>query len=552
MKTRQSIGAAVGVAGLLMVVASAAPPFHNPPVAQEAEIQAWATPQTSYALLGDGLFAQGCMGSGAGKHGCMCPMQAASEFTGAFTLTRNHHAPQGHQVYDMALQDWRFTFDGEEREISGTGYYNRWTDLQGHRWHAMTLDLIIYDEEVCLLSGVHADPDPSYDPPATINLGLESDTVCFGYLVVVSAGRVPVRSLTRGSIPPLGGPCEYIDTPGTATIVSVEPADPDALNCPNDPVVVMFDFQPVEPAGGTLAATGIRLTISEGVNPPREWVESEGLTPGSQHPCLRRDITSGACTPLLFELTDVDYGTGIDLCYADTTFAMTVVPAEIFDAIYEQQIVLLVAIENYGCQPVAEPVCITAIAPGADITIEPASILPGQVCEVTVVPHERQTDPAASMSAPRIPSRPGGYPEGEELIVQITGERNGFEQVQDVSINILPGEDWLLEEAVLVRDRFIPYLAQNHPEFGITEGTQWTGTIVKPHILVVSHYLFFSDDWEMGVMWHIMIPPYDWAKVYLRHRYTNMQPQYAFEISSLSAVPPEPPHPIAPPEQVDR
>jgi hypothetical protein len=522
------------------------------PTVQEAEIQALAMKETSYALLGDSVFSQGCMGSQAGEHGCMCPMLVASEFTGSFTLTRSHHAPPGHQAYDVTVQDWLFTFYGKENEVTGTGYYDRWTDLQGNRWHAMTLDLNICDEEVQLLSGLLEDPDPGYESPAEINIALESDTECFGYLIILDAERQPATPAITDPPPIFGGPCKYLDTLGVATIVALETPEPDVLNCPNDPVEVIFDYQPDDPASRDLGATGLRLTISEGVNPPREWVESEGLTVGSQHVCIRRDIASGTCSPLLFDFADVDYEAGIELCYAGTTFAMTVVPTEVADAIYEQQIVLLVAVDNYGSQPVAEPVHVTATAPGVDIAIEPEDIMPGQVCEVTVVPHEQEANEIRPMPAQAPLGPPDTYPPGDELVVRVRGERNGFEQAQDVSINILPGEDLLLQDASIVRDRFIPYLGENYPEFGITGETEWTPTIVKPHILVVSHYLFFSEEWEMGVMWHIMIPPYDWARIYLRHRYTYMQPQYAFEIASLGAEPPEEPYPIDPPEQVDR
>ena len=357
---------------------------------------------------------------------------------------------------------------------------------------------------------------------------------------------------TCGDFQPWGGPCEYANTPGVATVMSVEAADPEDLNCSNDPVVVIFDFEPDDPASAGLAATGVQLRISQGVNPPREWVQSEGLIVGSQHDCIRRDITTGACAPLLFEFPAVDYDAGIKLCYAASTFAMTVFPIEILDSIYEQEIVLLVTVEDYGFVPTSEPVHITATAqgPGADITIEPEHILPGQVCEVTVVPIA--LPPVSTMRESGRRTRDSPYGDGEELIVQVCGTRDDLQQCQGVSINICPGEDTLLEYASIVRDRFIPYLADDYAELGITADTEWTGTIVKPHYLVVSHYLFFSDEWEMGLMWHIMIPPYDWAKIYLRHRYTHFQPQYAFEISSLSADPPEAPFPIDPPPLVDR
>ncbi|MQY68780.1 MAG: hypothetical protein GH150_05310 [Hadesarchaea archaeon] len=111
-------------------------------------------------------------------------------------------------------------------------------------------------------------------------------------------------------------------------------------------------------------------------------------------------------------------------------------------------------------------------------------------------------------------------------------------------------EEDLAPTAAEMRDKFIPWLAANHPEFGITSETEWTGTIVYPGMVGVSYYLFSSEDWEMGVSWHVMRPPYDWARIYLMHRITETSPSYAFEISSLDAQ--EEPHVIDPPESVWR
>ena len=63
-------------------------------------------------------------------------------------------------------------------------------------------------------------------------------------------------------------------------------------------------------------------------------------------------------------------------------------------------------------------------------------------------------------------------------------------------------------------------------------------------------YTFFSEEWEMGVSKHVMIPPDDWAKIYLRHRFTEASPSYAFKISSLEAK--EEPYAIDPPQSVWR
>jgi len=47
-----------------------------------------------------------------------------------------------------------------------------------------------------------------------------------------------------------------------------------------------------------------------------------------------------------------------------------------------------------------------------------------------------------------------------------------------------------------------------------------------------------------------MVPPDDWAKIDLRHRFDELEPSYAFEISSVNAT--SEPVPIEPPETVWR
>ncbi len=94
-------------------------------------------------------------------------------------------------------------------------------------------------------------------------------------------------------------------------------------------------------------------------------------------------------------------------------------------------------------------------------------------------------------------------------------------------------EETLGPEAASIRNNFAQWLSTNHPELGITNETTWIGTVVNPRILVVMHYLFLSEDWEMYVTWLVMILPYDWAQIYLRHRYNQTAPTYAFEISSI-------------------
>ena len=114
-----------------------------------------------------------------------------------------------------------------------------------------------------------------------------------------------------GVMPVSGGPCTYSETTGTATIVSVETAA-EGDGC-NDAVVVTFDFVPDDPSAVDLYETGT-IFLFDGIDPPFSWIESEGLTEGTVHEMVRRDIDSGTCSPSLFLLSDVDYGVAEESC----------------------------------------------------------------------------------------------------------------------------------------------------------------------------------------------------------------------------------------------
>jgi hypothetical protein len=202
---------------------------------------------------------------------------------------------------------------------------------------------------------------------------------------------------------------------------------------------------------------------------------------------------------------------------------------ENFRSIAGQRVVFLVVVEDTGeGSGYGKAVDISATAPGSEVTVNNSAIKSGEVAEVTVIPDQASTN--------------------KILALTISGQRSGLEQTETVTIDVMEGEDELGALATEMRDKFIPWLATNHPEFGITSETEWTGTIVNPRILVVMHYMFYSEDWEMYVTWHVTIPPYDWTKIYLRQRFTETSPSYAFEISSVQGQ--EEPQSIEVPEWV--
>ncbi|MGD9608874.1 MAG: hypothetical protein AB7U59_05670 [Desulfovibrionaceae bacterium] len=99
----------------------------------------------------------------------------------------------------------------------------------------------------------------------------------------------------------VGGPCRYVDYPGRATIVTVNPETP-AMD-------VTFTFAPDRPiAGDPLYEPGKvhHLTLIGGSAPGPRFVERYGLRPGLTLPCLLRTIRQGTCTPVLFDFPGLD------------------------------------------------------------------------------------------------------------------------------------------------------------------------------------------------------------------------------------------------------
>ena len=191
-----------------------------------------------------------------------------------------------------------------------------------------------------------------------------------------------------------------------------------------------------------------------------------------------------------------------------------------------QHVVFLVAAGS--CEP---PITITADATNATTTVlEPTISESDDVTEVVVVP-----DPGSTGSA---------------VTVTILGTAGAVTEQSTVSFDVVDGEDDRAAHATQIRDLFVPWLAANRAELGITETTTWQGTMVSPQWLVVSHYLFFSAEWEMHVEWHIMVAPDDWARIDLRRRFVETTPSEAFEISSVTQG--REPHPYDVPESVWR
>jgi hypothetical protein len=201
-------------------------------------------------------------------------------------------------------------------------------------------------------------------------------------------------------------------------------------------------------------------------------------------------------------------------------------PVEARVAIPGEKVCFLVTVAGES----AEPVSIEAVANGASVVdVRSASLGPGVVGEVWVVPDASAVETTAT--------------------VDITAARAGVERTEHRSIAIMPMEDERAADARPHFDRWVRWLSENRPELGITESTTWEPIFVST-FLVVSHYAYWSEDWEMVVAWHNMIAPHDWSEIYLRRRGVDSAPGLAFRIDSVSGE--SEPHAVEPPADVMR
>ncbi len=74
------------------------------------------------------------------------------------------------------------------------------------------------------------------------------------------------------------------------------------------------------------------------------------------------------------------------------------------------------------------------------------------------------------------------------------------------------------EYATREKGRFLPWLAAPDPAFAGLAQEEWTVFQTYPQMLVVEHWTFLSDEWEMRICVHVMIPAGDWAMVRIRRR----------------------------------
>jgi hypothetical protein len=91
-------------------------------------------------------------------------------------------------------------------------------------------------------------------------------------------------------------------------------------------------------------------------------------------------------------------------------------------------------------------------------------------------------------------------------------------QTVELEIEMLPWGGAVPDYAQAKRDELLEWVEATHSEFGRLSAQKWYPYMTYPGILVVEHWTFLNEEWEMRVCFHVMIPPYDWSMIQLRER----------------------------------
>lgn len=110
---------------------------------------------------------------------------------------------------------------------------------------------------------------------------------------------------------------------------------------------------------------------------------------------------------------------------------------------------------------------------------------------------------------------------GQKIRIGVNATDKTASAGQDIYLKVVPGNLAYLNDqlARTYRDSAIQYLLARYPgpseKFGNLPDSAWSGFYPYPPLDIVSHYVYLTGNWRINVLWHVMVPPYDWKKIYI-------------------------------------
>lgn len=197
---------------------------------------------------------------------------------------------------------------------------------------------------------------------------------------------------------------------------------------------------------------------------------------------------------------------------SDAPFELSTSPEFVNRLIPGHRPLALVTATGDGTTPIQ--LLATPSLDGAVAEAVPAEMLPGGVAEIWV-------------ELPEVT---------EEVPFQVTvsATRDELERVVTVDATAVPGVDDLEPMALDIAAVFIAELGGEVDALPATSAGLLNGTPVAG-LLVVTHYAWFTEQAEVGLAWHVMVAPDDWAELTIRPR-DQLTPTEAYRLTSWSTA----------------
>ena len=102
--------------------------------------------------------------------------------------------------------------------------------------------------------------------------------------------------------------------------------------------------------------------------------------------------------------------------------------------------------------------------------------------------------------------------------ITVKATHNNIEKKKYLNVKLyqwLPGNT---EASDLKLNDFKSWLIAQNPKYASLFQYQMQKYLTYPEILIVEHWTYLSNDYELRFCFHVMIPPHDWSRIQIRQR----------------------------------
>ncbi|HOJ03024.1 MAG TPA: hypothetical protein PK916_03380 [Bacteroidota bacterium] len=100
--------------------------------------------------------------------------------------------------------------------------------------------------------------------------------------------------------------------------------------------------------------------------------------------------------------------------------------------------------------------------------------------------------------------------------VTVTAVHGDSSKQLRLGVDVIAWEMGAAGEEVPLRNTMLAWLCKRHPELAELQSQVWWRFVTYPQHLVVEHWTFVSDVWELRMCRHVTISPYTWSLMRLR------------------------------------